>query len=163
MLPRDIPNGLWQEIAVGYLLHKGREYLLICNLFSKYPFPFKVSSKSAYSLSQKLQELISTLSLPNSTNLTPAPSDKEADSPCSAYLMHSMQSTRQLCPRLPITYTEAALMKLHGRLQIRMLNSISIPLPIKDSDQEESPMMSDSNCPVKESPMRSYSEDTLME
>ena len=38
MLPRDITNGPWQEITADYLTHKGKEYLLICNLFSKYPF-----------------------------------------------------------------------------------------------------------------------------
>ena len=39
MLPRDIPDGPWQEIAADYFTHKGKEYLLICDLFSKYPFP----------------------------------------------------------------------------------------------------------------------------
>ena len=38
VLPRDIPDGPWQEITADYLTHKGREYLLVCNLFSKYPF-----------------------------------------------------------------------------------------------------------------------------
>ena len=47
MLPRDIPDGPWQEITADYLTHKGREYLLICDLFSKYPFLYKVSTKSA--------------------------------------------------------------------------------------------------------------------
>ena len=53
------PNGPWQEITADYLTHKGKEYLLICNLFSKYPFLSKVTSKSAHSLSQHLHELIS--------------------------------------------------------------------------------------------------------
>ena len=35
MLPRDISDGLWQEISADYLNHKGKEYLLIFNLFSK--------------------------------------------------------------------------------------------------------------------------------
>ena len=59
MLPRDIPNGPWQEIASNCLTHKGKEYLLLCNLFSKYPFLYKVSTKSTLSLSMHLQELIS--------------------------------------------------------------------------------------------------------
>ena len=41
------------------ITHKGKEYLLICDLFSKYPFLSKITSKSAYSLSQHFQELIS--------------------------------------------------------------------------------------------------------
>ena len=59
MLPRDIPDGPWQEITANYLTHKGREYLLVCNLLSKYPFLYKVSTKSAQSLYMHLQELIS--------------------------------------------------------------------------------------------------------
>ena len=55
----DIPDSPWQEIAADYFHHKGKEYLLICNLFSKYPFLFMATSKSAHSLSQKVQELIS--------------------------------------------------------------------------------------------------------
>ena len=47
MLPWDIPDGPWQEIAANYCQHKGKVYLLICDLFSKYPFLFKVTSKSA--------------------------------------------------------------------------------------------------------------------
>ena len=37
MLPWDIPNGPWQEIAANYLTHKGKEYLLIYNLFQQVP------------------------------------------------------------------------------------------------------------------------------
>ena len=47
MLPRDVPDGPWQEIAADYLTHQGKEYLLICNVFSKYPFLYKVANKSA--------------------------------------------------------------------------------------------------------------------
>ena len=42
-----------------YLTHKGREYLLVCDLFSKYPFIYKVSTKSVQSLCVHLYELIS--------------------------------------------------------------------------------------------------------
>ena len=59
MLPRDIHNGLWQEIATDYLTHKGRKNLLVCNLFSRYAFLHKVSTKSAQSLCMHLKELIS--------------------------------------------------------------------------------------------------------
>ena len=59
MLPRDILNGPWQEIAAHYLTHKGREYLLVCDLFSKYLFIYKVSTTSAQSLCVCLHELIS--------------------------------------------------------------------------------------------------------
>ena len=64
MLPRDIPNGPLQNTAADYLTHKGKEYLLICNLFSKYTFLYNVSTKSAQSLSMCLQKLISQYGLP---------------------------------------------------------------------------------------------------
>ena len=63
MLPRDIPDGPWQEITARghtkdpFLTHKGKEYLLVCDLFSKYPFLYKVSTKSPQSLCMHLQEL----------------------------------------------------------------------------------------------------------
>ena len=65
MLPRDIPDGLWQEIPADYLSHKGKEYLLMCDLFSKYPFIYKVSTKSAWSLCACLHELISQYGPPS--------------------------------------------------------------------------------------------------
>ena len=65
MLPRDVPDSPWQEIAVDYLTQQGKEYLLICNLFSKYPFLYMVSTKSAHSLSTCLLELISQYGPPS--------------------------------------------------------------------------------------------------
>ena len=65
MLPRDIPKGPWQEIAANYLTNKGREYLLVCDQSSKYPFIYKVSTKSAQSLCVHLHELISQYGPPS--------------------------------------------------------------------------------------------------
>ena len=59
MLPRDIPDSPWQGIAADDMTHKSHEYLIICNAFSKYPFIYKVTSKSAQSLCTCLLELIS--------------------------------------------------------------------------------------------------------
>ena len=59
MLPRDVPEGLWQEITVDHLTHQGKEYLLISILFSKYPFLYKVSTKSVHSPCAHLLGLIS--------------------------------------------------------------------------------------------------------
>ena len=64
MLPRDIPDNPWQEITTDYLNHKGKEYLLVCNLFSKYPFLYKVSTRSVQSLPMHLLELTSQSRLP---------------------------------------------------------------------------------------------------
>ena len=64
MLPWDIPGGPWQEITTNYFTHKGKDYLLVCDSFSKYPFLYKVTSLS---LSQKLKELITQYGPPNRT------------------------------------------------------------------------------------------------
>ena len=37
MLSRDIPDGLWQELATDYFTCDGKDYLLITDPFSKYP------------------------------------------------------------------------------------------------------------------------------
>ena len=58
MLPWDIPDSLWQELTADYFNHKDKYCLLICDLFNKDPFLYKVTSKSALCPSQKLQELI---------------------------------------------------------------------------------------------------------
>ena len=66
MLPKDIPDGPWQDIAADYMTHKSHEYIIICNAFSKYPFVYKVSYKSAQSLCMHLLELISQYGPPAS-------------------------------------------------------------------------------------------------
>ena len=66
MLPRDIPDGLWQDIAVDYMMFKGHEYLIICDTFIKYPFIYKVTAKSAQSSCLHLLKLISQYGPPMS-------------------------------------------------------------------------------------------------
>ena len=79
MIPRGIPDDTWQEIATDYLTHKGIEYLLVCDLFSKYPFIYKVSTKSGQSLCVHLHELISQYRPPSqlyTDNVPPFTSDE---------------------------------------------------------------------------------------
>ena len=73
MLPRDIPDGPWQDIAVDYMTFKGHEYLIICNTFSKYPFAYKVTAKSAQSLHLHLLKLISQYGPPMSLSTDNGP------------------------------------------------------------------------------------------
>ena len=47
MLLQDIPEDPWQDIATDYLTHQGKEHLLICVTFIKYPFIYRASSKTA--------------------------------------------------------------------------------------------------------------------
>ena len=61
------------------------------------------------------------------------PSTSSSESKTS---IESTTSDRQLGP-IPISYNETFLTHLHGRPQMKILNNVSIPLPIV-SDSEES-------------------------
>ena len=64
MFPRDVPDSPWQDLAEDFFTYKHREYLLIADTFSKYPFIYQTSSKSAKSIIKKLQNLISQYGSP---------------------------------------------------------------------------------------------------
>ena len=64
MLLCDIPDRPWQELSADYFTHKGKDYLLIVDTFSKYPFIFKIHSKTTDSIINCLQDLISQFGIP---------------------------------------------------------------------------------------------------
>ena len=64
MLPWDIPDSPWQELAADYFTHKGKYYLLIADMFSKYPFIYKVHSKTTDSIIHCFQDLFSQFGKP---------------------------------------------------------------------------------------------------
>ena len=64
MLPRDVREGPWQEIAADYFTHSSKDYLLIADIFSKYPFVYSTHSKTHNSLIQCLQDLFSQFGMP---------------------------------------------------------------------------------------------------
>ena len=99
------------------MTHKGHEYLIICDTFSKYPFIYKVTTKSAQSLCTCLLEVISQNGPPMSLsthNGPPFASDELAEflmchhiahhtsSPTSQGLMGSLKGRSELA-RLPST------------------------------------------------------------
>ena len=95
MLPRDIPDGPWQDIAVDYMTFKSHEYLIICDTFSKYPFVYKVTSKSAQSLCLHLLELILQYKPPMSLstdNGPPFASDELAEFLTHHHIAHHTSS-----------------------------------------------------------------------
>ena len=47
MIPRDVPEAPWQDVAADFFNFKGKEYLLIADTFSKYPFTFRMTTKTA--------------------------------------------------------------------------------------------------------------------
>ena len=63
MLHNNIREGPWQNITANYFTHQNKEYLLICDTFCKYPFTFRVTSKTAQFLTQKLHNLLSQYGL----------------------------------------------------------------------------------------------------
>ena len=83
--------------------------------FPKEAQPKMTSTLSPSSNSDSSLLSITTSSTPCSCVSMPSTSNDEAESLCSGY---PTQSTRQLCPRLPITYNKTALMKLQGRPQV---------------------------------------------
>ena len=64
MLPRDVPNGPWQELATDCFTHYSKDYLLNAKPFSKYPFIYRVHSKTSDSLTKCLQDLFSQYGTP---------------------------------------------------------------------------------------------------
>ena len=59
MIPKDIPEGPWQDLAADFFHHNNSDYLLIAHTFCKYHFLYKVSSKAAEPVTLKLKSLIS--------------------------------------------------------------------------------------------------------
>ena len=66
MLPRDVPEAPWQDLAADFFNFKGKEYLLIADTFSKYPFAFRMTTKTAETDIQKFTQLFSQYGSPKS-------------------------------------------------------------------------------------------------
>ena len=100
MLPRDVPDSSWQELAANFFTHNHKEYLLIVDTFSKYPFVYQTSSKTAKSIIKKLQNLISQYGPPKrffSGNGPPFSSEAFQKFVASQYIDHITSSP--LCPK----------------------------------------------------------------
>ena len=59
LLPRDVPDFPWQDLAADFFTYNQKEYFLIADTFSKYPFIYQTSSKLSMSIIKKLHNLIS--------------------------------------------------------------------------------------------------------
>ena len=102
---------------------------------------------------QLLQYLIAVnghgnLQTPNARPETPSSTRSESTLTTSTYnseedssssddeSIASTMSDRQLRPRVPISYNEPVLRKLHGQPQVRTCNNLSIPLPTDSSEED---------------------------
>ena len=74
-------------------------------------------------------------SSPSSSQTSPS-YDMEEDETSGNESIISTKSDRQLRPRVPISYNETVLQRLHGQPQVRTFNNLSIPLP-GDSTEED--------------------------
>ena len=99
MLPRDIPDGPWQDITADYTTFKGHEYLIICDTFSKYLFVYKVMSKSAQSLCLHLLELILQYGPPMSLSTDSGP--PFASNELADFLTHHRIAHHTSSPHFP--------------------------------------------------------------
>ena len=87
---------------------------------------------------------VETCSTPTTPSTTSEELDVESpDSPDS----QTSTASYSLCPRVPITYNEAALTRLQGRPQVTICNNLSIPFP------------SDSECSTDDSSGNSSADD----
>ena len=74
-------------------------------------------------------------SSPSSSQTSPS-YDMEEEETSDDESIASTTSDRQLRPCAPISYNETLLKQLHGQLQVRTFNNLSIPLP-SDSTEED--------------------------
>ena len=73
MIPRDIPEGPWQDLTADFFHHNNSDYLLIADTFCKYPFLNKVTSKAAEPVTIKLKSLTSQYGPPRSLSTDNGP------------------------------------------------------------------------------------------
>ena len=66
MIPRDVPEVPWQDLAADCFNFKGKEYLRIADTFRKYPFTFRITTKTADTVIQKFTQLFSQYGNPKS-------------------------------------------------------------------------------------------------
>ena len=62
--PSEVPDSPWEDLAVDFFTYNHKEYFLITDTFSKYPFIYQTSSKSADSIIRKLQNQFNLPILP---------------------------------------------------------------------------------------------------
>ena len=66
MLPIDVPEVPWQDLAADFFNFKGKEYILIADTFGKYPFASRMLTKTAETVIQKFTQLFSQYGNPKS-------------------------------------------------------------------------------------------------
>ena len=73
LLPRDVPHAPWQDLAADFFQFNNKEYLLISDVFNKFPFIFKVTTKTADMVISRIKQLISQYGYPFSLSTDNGP------------------------------------------------------------------------------------------
>ena len=69
LLPWDVPKAPWQDLATEFFQFNNKEYLLVVDVFSKYPFILKVTTKTADTIINRLNQLISQYEYPKNLSV----------------------------------------------------------------------------------------------
>ena len=64
MIPREVPEAPWQDLTADFFTFKNKENLLVTDTFSKYPFTFTISTKTAESITHKFTQHFYNMELP---------------------------------------------------------------------------------------------------
>ena len=73
VIPRDVPDIPWQDLAADFFTYKTSDYLLVVDTFSKYPFTYKMQKKTAETVIHKLTQLFSQYRAPNTISTDNGP------------------------------------------------------------------------------------------
>ena len=73
MIPRDVPDTPWQDLAADFFTYKTNDYLLVTDTFSKYSFTYKMHKKTAETVIHKLTQLFSQYGTPNTISTDNGP------------------------------------------------------------------------------------------
>jgi len=65
LLPHDVPERAWQKVAADLFAFKGRDYLLVVDYYSKFPFVMQLPNKSASSVINALKSIFAQHGIPN--------------------------------------------------------------------------------------------------
>ena len=98
-------------------------------------------------LAQMTPDVTPTLGIPRSTSSEDSspsssqtsPSYNREEETSGDESITSTTSDRQLRPRVPISYNETVLQRLHGQPWVRTLNNLSIPLPGDSTEEDTDP------------------------
>ena len=99
MIPRDVPEAPLQDHTANFFNFKDKDYLLVADTFSKYPFTFRMSTKTADTVIQKFTQLF--LQYGNPKSLTTDNGPPFSSEPFSQFLINQRVEHITSSPHYP--------------------------------------------------------------